>query len=253
MWHLAESVLVDGDRVICTPGGKDAVFAALDKATGNTIWTTGGVDDNTSYCSAALATHGGRRLLLNNTAKYVVGADADTGALLWTFQHKTPWGIHAVTPLYKDGLVYYVGGEKAGGGVLELSPDGTSVTSKWASLDLDCLHYGIVLDNGYLYGTGEKNDYLMCVEMTTGKVAWSAKEVGQGATVYADGMLYVYEGPKAGIVDLVKADPAGFQRTGSFSVTEGNGKHWAHPAIANGRLYIRHGDALVAYNIGARE
>ncbi|NLV43113.1 MAG: polyvinylalcohol dehydrogenase, partial [Candidatus Hydrogenedentes bacterium] len=89
-------------------------------------------------------------------------------------------------------------------------------------------------------------------EMKTGKVMWKAEEVRQGVVVYADGMLYVYEGPSRGFVHLVKADPDVFQHAGKFRVTEGDGRHWAHPAIADGVLYIRHGDALMAYDIRDR-
>lgn len=252
-WHLAESVLVDGNRVICTPGGKDAAFAALDKMTGETIWTTKGLNDRTSYCSPAIITHHGRRILVNVTGSFVVGADAETGALLWTFEHHAPYDIHAVTPLYKDGLLYYVGGEGSGGGALELSPDGSTVTSKWTDKNLDCLHHGVVLVSGYLYGTGyQGGGKLVCLEMKTGRLMWSTKEVRLGAVVYADGMLYVYEGPEAGVVSLVKAAPTGFERLGKFRVDEGTDQHWAHPTIANGRLYIRHGDVLIAYNLTGR-
>lgn len=251
-WNLAESVLVDGNRVICTPGGKDASMAALDKMTGATIWTTQSLGDKAAYCSPTIITHKGRRILLTVTEKFVAGADAETGALLWTFGHKTAWNIHAVTPLYQDGLIYYVGGSGAGGGALELSQDGSAVTSKWTDTNLDCIHHGVVLVDGYLYGTGEKHNYLMCLEMATGKLMGSSKEIGQAAVVCADGMLYTYEGPKTGIVSLVKPAPNGFERTGTFTVAEGTDKHWAHPTIANGRLYIRHGDTLIAYNVTAK-
>jgi hypothetical protein len=89
--------------------------------------------------------------------------------------------------------------------------------------------------------------------MKTGKLMWSTKEISQGAVVAADGMLYIYEGPKSGVVSLVKATPTGFERTGKFAVTEGTDNHWPHPTIANGRMYIRRGDALLAYDIAERK
>jgi len=251
-WNLAESVLVDGDRVICTPGGPDAGVVALNKMTGETVWATKGLSDQASYCSADIVVHNGRRILLTELAKMVAGIDAGTGALLWTHEHITDYDIHAVTPIYKDGLIYYTGGYGSGGGVLELSKDGASVTSKWTDTNLDCQHDGVVLADGYLYGTGHKTSALMCLEMATGKLMWSTKDVRQGDVVYADGMLYVYEGPKSGIVDLVKAQPSGFERTGTFTVTEGTDNHWAHPVIAHGRLYIHHGDTLIAYDVAAK-
>jgi outer membrane protein assembly factor BamB len=251
-WTLAESLLVDGDRVICTPGGVEGGVVALNKNNGETVWATKGINDKASYCSPAIVTHNGHRILLTETETLVVGLNPDNGTLLWTHPHKTEYNIHAVTPLYSNGLVYYTGGYGSGGGALELSPDGASVTLKWEDKKLDCQHHGVVLVDGYLYGTGHKNNQLVCLEMATGKVMWQSKEVKQGAVIYADGMLYDYEGPKAGVVDLVKVSPSGMELAGKLPVTEGDGNHWAHPVIANGRLYIRHGDALIAYNIAAK-
>jgi outer membrane protein assembly factor BamB len=249
MWHIAESVLVDGGRVICTPGGTNGVLAALDKMTGETIWVTTGLNDSASYCSPTIFTHHGKRILTTATAGTILGADPNTGTLLWSFAHKGPYDIHGVTPIYKEGLLYYVAGDGFGGGALQLSEDGTRVTPAWEDKTLDCLHSGVVLVDGYLYGAGYKGGgELECLEMATGKVMWSTREVRQGGIVYADGMLYVYEGPKAGLVSLVKPQPDSFERTGSFTITDGgDDKHWAHPTISNGVLYIRHGDALIAY------
>lgn len=251
-WSLAESLLVDGDRVICTPGGPDAGVVALNKTNGETVWAAKGLSDAASYCSPIIYKHGNRRILLTETAKLVVGIDADSGALLWTHDHRTDYDIHAVTPIYCNGLVYYTGGYGSGGGALQLSPDGATVTETWNDKNLDCQHHGVVLLDGYLYGTGHHNNELMCLEMATGKLMWTAKQITQGVVIAADGMLYVYEGPKAGVVSLVKATPAGFERTGSFKVMEGFGKHWAHPVIAGKRLYIRHGDVLLAYDIAQK-
>jgi outer membrane protein assembly factor BamB len=251
-WHYAESVLIDGNRLICTPGGPDASVVALDKMTGETIWTSKGLSDAASYCSADIIEHGGRRLILTMTAKLVVGLDPETGEVLWTHRHETDHDIHAVTPVYQDGLIFYTGGYGSGSGVVQLSPDATSVTQTWKDETLDCQHHGVVLHEGHIYGTGHKTRELVCLEMKTGKIAWRTREIRQGVTVFADGMLYVYEGPGEGTVSLVKATPSGFERTGSFEVTEGTDKHWAHPTIVGGRLYIRHGDALIAYDIAAK-
>lgn len=251
IWHISESVLIDGGRVICTPGGKQGELVALDKMTGETVWVTTGFEDFASYCSPTIFVHNDKRILTTATAATIVGADPDTGKLLWAFAHKGPYDIHGVTPIYKDGLLYYVAGDGFGGGALELSADGASVTPKWENKTLDCLHHGVVLVDGYLYGAGYKGGgALECIEMATGKVMWSTKDVREGNTVYADGMLYVYEGPKSGVVNLVKPQPNAFERTGSFAIIDGgDDKHWAHPTIANGALYIRHGDAIIAYDL----
>lgn len=249
-WNVAESVLVDSSRVYCTPGGPQALMAALDKNTGETVWATTGLDDRTSYCTPVSATHNGRRMLLNATSKYFIGVDFETGALLWKHPHKAPYDIHAVSPVYKDGLVYFTAGEGSGGGAIEISPDATSVQEKWTDTNLDCFHHGVVESGGYIYGCGQKE--LVCLEMTTGKLMWSTREIREGVVVAAEGMLYIYEGPKSGVVSLVKMSPEGYSRTGRFDVKDGTNNHWAHPVISNGRLYIRHGDTLLAYDIAAK-
>ncbi|MBN2308204.1 MAG: PQQ-like beta-propeller repeat protein [Candidatus Hydrogenedentes bacterium] len=250
-WTLAESLLIDGDRVICTPGGPDAAVAALDKQTGATVWTSTGFSEPSAYCSPDAFDMDGRRLLVTMTAKSVVGLDAATGQVLWTHPHETDYDIHAVTPVAAGRMLYYTAGYGSGGGMLRLAPDGSSVTPVWTDANLDCQHHGVALLDGYLYGTGHKNSALICLELETGRLMWSTKDVRQGVVVYADGMLYVYEGPRRGMVSLVKATPDGFTRAGAFEVTDGDGNHWAHPVIAGRRLYIRHGDVLLAYAIAA--
>jgi outer membrane protein assembly factor BamB len=251
-WTLAESPLVDGDHVICTPGGPDASVAALNKMTGETVWTSKGLSETSAYCSPDVFEVGGRRIIVTMTAKSVVGIDAATGEVLWTHPHETDYDIHAVTPVLDGRMLYYTAGYGSGGGMLLLSEDGSSVTPQWQDENLDCQHHGVVLVDGHIYGTGHKNRNLMCIELATGRLAWEAPEVRQGVVIHADGMLYVYEGPTRGIVSLVKANPGGVVRTGMFEVTEGNGKHWTHPVIAGGKLYIRHGKVLIAYDVAEK-
>lgn len=250
-WHIAESVLVDGNLVICTPGAKNAALVAFNKMTGETVWRTEGFSDESAYCSPDIIEHGGKRIVLTMTAKYVVGVDVTNGKVLWKHEHETKYDVHGTTPVYEDGMIYYSAGYGSGGGMIELSDDGTSVTQKWTDMNVDCQHHGIVLKDGYIYATGQTKDNrkLWCLDLETGKVMWSTDEITQGVVEYADGMLYVYEGPKAGIVSIVKASPKGYERTGSFELTEGNSEHWAHPTIANGRMYLRRGDVVVAYDI----
>lgn len=248
-WTFAESVLLDGDKIICTPGGAKGVVVALNKMTGETLWAMTELQDKASYCAPGIITHNGRRILVTMTAGNVLGMEPETGKLLWSHPHKTDYDIHAVTPVYGNGLVYYTSGYGSGGGALELSEDGSTVTQKWTDKTLDCQHHGVVLLDGYIYGVAHKSRDMVCLELATGKVMWTSRDVTQGNTVYADGMLYIYEGPKMGRVSLVKPSPEGLDLKGQFKVTAGTEKHWAHPTIADGMLLIRHGDALIAYNI----
>jgi len=249
-WDFSESPLVYKNKVFCAPGGKNASVVALDKMTGRTLWTSKDLSEASAYCSPDLIMHNNHPILVTMTAKSVVGLDPETGEIYWTHLHKTSYDIHGTTPVYADGMLYYTAGYDSGGGMLQLSEDGKSVTPMWTEKSLDCQHHGVVLVDGYIYGIGhEGEDQLTCLELKTGNVMWRSPDVKQGVTIYADGMFYVYEGPSAGVVSLVKADPNQYTRTGSFKVTQGSGKHWAHPAIANGRLYIHHGDVLLAYDI----
>jgi outer membrane protein assembly factor BamB len=251
-WGFSESPLVDGDLVYATPGGEEAALVALNKMTGKPVWQTKGLKEASAYCSANIFTFGGRRVLVTMLAKSVVGIDPKAGDVLWTHKFETQYDIHAVTPVSSGNVIYYTGGYGSGGGAVDVSADGTKVTPKWDDKNLDCQHHGVVLVDGYIYGTGHKNNKLMCLELATGKLMWSTDEVTQGSMIYDDGMLYVYEGPKKGTVSLIKASPQKFERVSKFDVPAGKDKHWAHPVIANGRLYIRYAGAVYAYNIAAK-
>lgn len=251
-WGFSESPLVEGDLVFATPGGKDAAVVALNKMTGETVWTSKGFSEVSAYCSPAIFTFGGNKVLVTMTGKSVVGIDPKSGKVLWSHVHETKYDIHAVTPAVEGNILYYTGGYGSGGGALEVSADGSSVKPLWSDKNLDCQHHGVVILDGYVYGTGHNNNKLMCLELKTGKVMWSTDEVTQGDILFADGMLYVYEGPKKGVVNLVKPNPEKFERVASFPIPEGKDKHWAFPAIANGKLFIRHNGNLYAYNIAAK-
>jgi outer membrane protein assembly factor BamB len=130
-WSLAEALLVEDGKVYCTPGGPDAAMAALDAKTGDTLWVTTGLTDMAAYVPPLLVNHNGRKVIFTETSKYVICVDATTGQLLWKHDHPTQYDIHGVTPIYKDGLLYYVGGYKSGGGQLKLSQDASSYEVVW--------------------------------------------------------------------------------------------------------------------------
>jgi len=255
-WGMSGSPLIDGDKVYCTPGGKKGVLAALDKMTGRTIWATTGSEELSAYSSAILIERGGNNLLINMIQKSVICVNADNGEPIWREPYVTPSDTGGVTPVYKDGRVYVTSAVEReftrGGVMFELSADGTSVAEKWNDQILDCGHGGVVLVDGYLYGSTfdgiPKGDWV-CLDWDNGQVTYKAKWNGnKGSIIYADGMLYCYD-ENTGDVALVKASPRGFDIVSTFRVTEGDGQHWAHPAISNGWLYIRHGNALMAYDV----
>ena len=259
-WGMTGSPLIDGPKVYCSPGGKKGAIVALDKMTGRTIWATPGLDEASAYSSPALIEHGSNRLLVNLIQKSIVCVAADTGKLLWREPYETPSDTGSGTPIYKDGHLYVTSAVEreftTGGIMFELSTDGTSVTRKWNDQTLDCGHGGVVLVDGYLYGSSfdgiPKGDWI-CLDWSSGKVMYKATWNGnKGSIIHADGMLYCYD-ENTGDVALVETSPKAFNVVSSFQVKQGTGKqHWSHPSISDGRLYIRHGDALMAYDIKAR-
>jgi outer membrane protein assembly factor BamB len=252
-WGGAESVLVDGDKVICTPGGKRAAMIAVNRKTGKVVWASKGGLGLTAYCSPLLIREGKKNLIVQVLSHHIVGFDAASGRVLWKHPFKNQWEAHANTPIYANGLVYVTAGYDHGGVALKLSADGTSITQAWKDKTLDTHHGGVVLVNGHIYGAswrGNGNGNWVCIDFSTGNPCYDTHWEHKGSIVYADGMLYCYN--EKGSVGLVPATPKKFEVRSSFKVTKGSGPHWAHPVVAGGRLYIRHGHALMAYDIKAR-
>lgn len=248
---FAESLLTYKNLVICTPGGKDASVAAFDMKTGKTVWTSKGHSDMAAYCSPFLIEQGGAKMILTETALNLVGINPETGVPVWIqpFDTKAEDPNHSVAPVFDAGRIYATSGHRKGGQMFELSPDGKKITPKWEDAILNTLHGGMITVGGYIYGTNSKAKWV-CLDFKTGEVKYEDKGLGMGSLAYADGMFYYY-GEK-GTLGLVKVSPTAFELVSSFKITQGEGQHWAHPVIANGRLYIRHGNALMAYEIKAK-
>ncbi|MHC4546544.1 MAG: outer membrane protein assembly factor BamB family protein [Planctomycetota bacterium] len=245
-WGIAESVLIDGDKVFCTPGGKDATMVALNKHTGQTIWTTKGLSNLSAYCSPILYETTTKRLLFTMVKKLIVCVDSENGRVLWTIPHETRNDIAAVTPLkYCQGRVYFTS-HGTGGSMIRFPQDGGSYKVLWSSPALDCLHGGVVLYRG-LYGSDSKDNWVY-QNISTGEVKFKEKILdAKGSIAYADQMLYLYS--EKGTLALIEPRHDGMKLISSFKITQGTGNHWAHPVVCNGRLYIRHGDSLMAFDV----
>jgi outer membrane protein assembly factor BamB len=247
-WGITESPLVDGERVFFTPGGPNVTIVALDRHSGKTIWKIKANGETSGYSSPCLVKHNNRRLILAMTGKALVGIDADTGALLWRQSHITDYDVNANTPIYQNGFVYVFSGYGTGGQMFQISGDGTSIKRVWSQAKMDSQMGAAVLVDGFLYGSGHNSRGWHCMDWKTGKVQYAARQLGsKGAIVYAEGMLYCYS--EGGHVGIVKPNPQEFEVISSFRVRKGSGEHWAHPVIRDGRLYVRHGDALMVYHI----
>ena len=252
-WGIAESVLIHENMAICTPGGPSASLVALDKMTGKTVWRTLGLSDKSAYCSPIVVTEGRKNLVVTVTESNVVGVSLANGRVLWRHRYQGRYRAHPNSPLYRDGQVYVTSGYDEGGLMLKLSDDGTAAKVLWRDKVLDVHHGGVVLVGGYIYGAswrGNRDGNWVCLDWKTGRRMYETKWENKGQIIYADGMLYLYE-EKGGMVGLARATPRGLKVVSSFRITQGSGQHWAHPAIAGGRLYIRRGRTLMAYQIKA--
>jgi outer membrane protein assembly factor BamB len=250
-WGLTESLLVDGDTVFCTPGGESVTVVALNRHTGETIWESKGGGERSAYCSPLLVEHNGTRQVVTMTAKSVIGIAVDTGKLMWSHPHETKYDINANTPLYHDGSLLTLSGYGTGAQKLKLNADGTGVERVWYQEKLDSQFGSALLVDGFLYGSGQKSRGWHCVDWATGEVKYTDKALGgKGNIIYADGLAYCYS--EKGDVGLVKLSPKAFEVVSWFSVEHGSAQHWAHPVIQNGKLYVRHGTALMAYDISAK-
>lgn len=254
-WAYAESPLIDGDQLICTPGGTNATLVALNKKTGAEIWrcaVPGG--DAATYASAIVVEAGGIRQYVQFLAKGLVGVDAKTGKFLWRYE-KTALGSPAVilTPMAEQDLIYS-GAYRAGGGLVKLRVNNGNVEPEqlYFSPKLPVGVGGVVKVGEYLYGsTGQA---YLCVEFASGTVKWEDRALAPAASCFADGRLYLHG--ENGDVALVEPTPEGYREKGRVTPPEqpkranAMEKPWAYPVVANGRLYIRDGVKLWGYDVG---
>ena len=253
-WGYSESVTIDGDRLVCTPGGEQATMVALDKKTGQLIWACPiKLDRGAGHSSIVIATVGGRSVYVQTTAAGAFAVDATTGRFLWAYPIDKTTAV-IPTPIIKDDLVFFAAGYKRGGALLRQVPGpGGQVTIKeiyGLKPELANKHGGIVLVGDHLYGDSDDKGIPFCAELMTGTVVWKERGSGRNsATVFAaDGHIYVRYAN--GTLALVKADPAGYQEVSSFAVPgSGDRPSWAHMVILDGLLYLREGDAILCYDV----
>ncbi len=246
-WGVTETLLVDDDVIYCSPGGKKQNVVALNRLNGETIWTSSGVGDASAYCSPVMIEREGRKLLVTMMASHIIGLDAASGKLLWSFEQPNKWSVHANTPIFYDNSVICTSGYGHGTVRLNLSADGSSVEKAWFNSDFDNRIGGVVCVDGYLYASGDNNRGWRCLDAKTGEEKWFNRDLGNGVTIAADGMLYLYS--DRGELALVEATPEAYKQKGLTKVEHGTAQHWAHPVIKDGLLYLRHGSALIAYKL----
>jgi outer membrane protein assembly factor BamB len=258
-WGIAESLIIDGEKLYYTPGGPETTCIALNKNSGELIWKSKSLDVPASYTSPVLIDYPDRKVLVNVTPRFIFGVDVSDGKILWTVNHLEALGkekqdnsqILCVTPVYYDDKVYITGGYNHGSILINLADQGQNAEVEWTDTNLDVHHGGVVLVDGYLYGANwlnNGNGNWCCLDWNTGSKMYEEHWKCKGSIISADGMLYIYD-ERTGFAGLVRPDPSKFDLVSSFKVKAGSGPYWAHPVIHNGVLYLRHGEALMAYDI----
>ena len=250
-YGLTESVLIDGRRLICCPGGTKGYMVCLDKKTREVLWANTEIEGTVGYGSLVMADFGGFRQVLGVSSKVVFGVDIRTGKLLWSVEHGNRRQNNATDPIFHNGHVYAASGYGKGSVVVRLQPvrGGIKAETLWRNRLMDNHHGGVVLLDGHLYGSGHRSRGWACLEFAGGERTWN--EPGKGSLTYAEGMLYCLE--EKGTMALVEVSPKKRRVVSSFPVPKGGaGLYWAHPVVCCGRLYVRHADKLFAYDIRAK-
>jgi outer membrane protein assembly factor BamB len=252
-WGYSESVLVDGDRVVCTPGKASATMVALDKMTGNPIWKASrDGDKGAGHASIVVAEVGGTRVYVNTTASGPFGIRASDGKVLWTYPIDKTTAV-IPTPIVRGDLVFFTAGYGRGGALLRQVPtsDGIKVEAVYPlNTKLQNKHGGVVLVGDLLYGDSDSSGRPWCADLMTGKIHWTGKGSGSGSAsvTYADGHLYFRF--QNGTVALVKASPDGYKEDGSIKIPHsGDRPSWSHPVVTGGKLFLREGDYILCYNL----
>lgn len=260
IWGVSESPLIVDNKVICTPGGQETSVVAFDKLTGEEIWKTTSVGGQRAYASATTLNFQGKQYVLAVTATHLIALDPANGEVKMTYQYyehdkwsDQPGLIWTNVPLCKNDEIFLSMGYDYPAKMLKINGDKMAFEEVYTDTVFDNHHHGMIELDGYIYGSNWENNRKgnwLCKNWETGEIAYDTPWNTKGAMVYADGLFYIYE-EQRGNVALVKPDPAGFEVISSFRIEKGAGPHWAHPYIYDGKLFLRHGDVLMVYNIKA--
>lgn len=255
---ISESPLVVDDKVIASPGGKKASLVAFNINDGKVMWEAEPLDQEPQYVNPKLIEYAGKKMIVTVMGTYIFAVNAKDGKIMWKLNYPDINAAtgrvmknHAMTPVYRDGYILIANGYNWVALKLKLSADGNSVNIVWENRNFDPQLGGTVLLGNNIYGTthmSKPTDMWACVDWTTGKTLWTTRWYSRGSVISADGMLYFFE-EKSGHVALVRPDASKLDIVSEFQVTKGEGPFWAHPVISKGKLYIRHGDVLMVYQI----
>ena len=245
-WGISESVLIDGNNVICCPGGQNATIVAINKLTGQGVWrcTIDG-QPKASYASPILVEFGKERMIVNFVHTGVVGIRAKDGGFLWGYPNSANGTANCSSPVYSNGMVFTASGYGTGCAMFKLGANGKA-KSEYDNKEMKNHHGGMVVLDDHVYGFDEQ--ILKCIDMKSGKTVWKDRSIGKGSVTCADGHLYLRS--EDGPVALCVATTSGYQEMGRFEPrNRSNNKAWSHPVVCGGRLYLRDMDSLAVYDV----
>jgi outer membrane protein assembly factor BamB len=249
MFGYLESLLVDEIKVYCYPGGSESNVVALDRFTGKPVWTSKALGDPVSFCSPIIVQHPQRNILVTLSGEYLLGLDTKTGELMWSHKEDSVKleGEHCNTPVSSDGFIYSILGDENGNGAykIQLSPDGKSIKEVWGNGKIKNSLGGFIKIDDRIYNTSDDKK-LKVLDTKTGQIVETLIGM-KGSLIAANNLLFYYT--DNGYLNLIKGIGAKLEVVGKFKITKGEKEHFAHPAIANGVLYGRHGNALMAYGV----
>ncbi|MGQ8338549.1 outer membrane protein assembly factor BamB family protein [Sunxiuqinia sp. A32] len=251
----AQALAIDDNKIFCLPGGEQFNIVALDRMTGELIWSNEGFKERPGYNPSQIIKLADEKLLVTFSAYHLMGIDTETGKIIWSHEQTNikpdergpgKGDTHGNTIIYEDGYLYYAAGDGNCGVKLKLSQDGKAIEEEWTNKSFDCYMGGIVKIDSKLYGSGTQKPYLKCIDCQSWEVSDSLK-IGNGALISADNMLYYYN--FKGEVYLIDPSEDAMKPVSSFKIEKGTKEHFSHPVINGGVLYIRHGNYLGAYDI----
>lgn len=245
-WGYTESVLIYNDWAVVKPGGENCIVA-LDKLTGETVWTSSGFEAGPEYSSCLPVEFEGHRVLVTGTRGGLVCVDASDGTLLWMNDFCARNTANCPTPVYSDGYVFWSNGYGKGSICMKLKAVGDKVDADvaWKTKDMVCHHGGYIIHEGHIYGNHSGG--WSCLDLKTGEQLWEERAVGKGSLCFADGMLYLFS-ETAGVAGLATCSPQGLELKGQMQV-DGSGRSWAHPVVVGGRLYLRYAGNLYCFDV----
>lgn len=253
-WGFSESPLVDGDKVVVTPGGSKGAMVALNKNTGALIWASEGFTDEAHYSSVVIGNMGGKRQYVQLTAAHVVGIDPEKGGVLWMADRPGKTAV-IPTPICDGDFVYVTSGYGVGCNLFKISAAGGKLQAEqvYANKVMADQHGGVVKIGDYIYGHCDGQGWV-CQDFKTGESKWVEKsKVGKGSILGIGNQLIVRQEDKGGTIALIDASPEGWREHGKFEQPDRSKKNsWPHPVVANGVLYIRDQGLLLAYDLKAK-